>query len=97
MLCFGRNYKAHNIWSWKENLNLNQVQILEASYGSSKDVNVFPLSPNQIAVCYVSSRPHSLNISSSGLTFSGLLLYLCDSFVVASFLKKFHFLKGKLQ
>ncbi|NXK68476.1 GREB1 protein, partial [Sylvietta virens] len=48
----------------------------------------------QIAVCYVSSRPHSLNISSSGLTFSGLLLYLCDSFVVASFLKKFHFLKG---
>ncbi|NWR73340.1 GREB1 protein, partial [Centropus unirufus] len=48
----------------------------------------------QIAVCYVSSRPHSLNISSSGLSFSGLLLYLCDSFVVASFLKKFHFLKG---
>ncbi|XP_019376302.1 PREDICTED: protein GREB1 [Gavialis gangeticus] len=48
----------------------------------------------QIAVCYVSSRPHSLNISSSGLIFSGLLLYLCDSFVVASFLKKFHFLKG---
>ncbi|NWX59338.1 GREB1 protein, partial [Promerops cafer] len=48
----------------------------------------------QIAVCYMSSRPHSLNISSSGLTFSGLLLYLCDSFVVASFLKKFHFLKG---
>ncbi|KFV57346.1 Protein GREB1 [Tyto alba] len=48
----------------------------------------------QIAVCYVSSRPHSLNISSSSLTFSGLLLYLCDSFVVASFLKKFHFLKG---
>uniref|UniRef100_A0A8C9F9U8 Growth regulating estrogen receptor binding 1 n=1 Tax=Pavo cristatus TaxID=9049 RepID=A0A8C9F9U8_PAVCR len=51
----------------------------------------------QIAVCYVSSRPHSLNISSSGLTFSGLLLYLCDSFVVASFLKKFHFLKGEPQ
>ncbi|GAB0185631.1 protein GREB1 [Grus japonensis] len=49
---------------------------------------------SKIAVCYVSSRPHSLNISSSGLTFSGLLLYLCDSFVVASFLKKFHFLKG---
>ncbi|XP_038253189.1 protein GREB1 [Dermochelys coriacea] len=48
----------------------------------------------QIAVCYVSSRPHSLNISCSGLMFSGLLLYLCDSFVVASFLKKFHFLKG---
>ncbi|KAK7803775.1 hypothetical protein U0070_013871 [Myodes glareolus] len=48
----------------------------------------------QISVCYVSSRPHSLNISCSGVAFSGLLLYLCDSFVVASFLKKFHFLKG---
>ncbi|XP_056669470.1 protein GREB1 isoform X7 [Monodelphis domestica] len=48
----------------------------------------------QVAVCYVSSRPHSLNISCSDLLFSGLLLYLCDSFVVASFLKKFHFLKG---
>ncbi|XP_028930151.2 protein GREB1 isoform X3 [Ornithorhynchus anatinus] len=48
----------------------------------------------QIAVCYVSSRPHSLNISCTDLIFSGLLLYLCDSFVVASFLKKFHFLKG---
>ncbi|XP_061478733.1 protein GREB1 isoform X3 [Rhineura floridana] len=49
---------------------------------------------SQIAVCYVSSRPHSLNISCSDMIFSGLLLYLCDSFVVASFLKKFHFLKG---
>uniref|UniRef100_G3UGW5 Growth regulating estrogen receptor binding 1 n=1 Tax=Loxodonta africana TaxID=9785 RepID=G3UGW5_LOXAF len=49
---------------------------------------------SQISVCYVSSRPHSLNISSSDLMFSGLLLYLCDSFVGASFLKKFHFLKG---
>ncbi|XP_073905287.1 protein GREB1 isoform X3 [Castor canadensis] len=48
----------------------------------------------QISVCYVSSRPHSLNISCSDLMFSGLLLYLCDSFVGASFLKKFHFLKG---
>ncbi|XP_025018954.1 protein GREB1 isoform X3 [Python bivittatus] len=48
----------------------------------------------QIAVCYVSSRPHSLNVSCSEMIFSGLLLYLCDSFVVASFLKKFHFLKG---
>ncbi|XP_042302593.1 protein GREB1 isoform X3 [Sceloporus undulatus] len=48
----------------------------------------------QIAVCYVSSRPHSLNVSCSDMIFSGLLLYLCDSFVVASFLKKFHFLKG---
>nr|XP_028578388.1 protein GREB1 isoform X2 [Podarcis muralis] len=48
----------------------------------------------QIAVCYVSSRPHSLNVTCSDMIFSGLLLYLCDSFVVASFLKKFHFLKG---
>ncbi|XP_015420429.1 PREDICTED: protein GREB1 [Myotis davidii] len=49
---------------------------------------------SQISVCYVSSRPHSLNVSCSDSTFSGLLLYLCDSFVGASFLKKFHFLKG---
>ncbi|XP_012659146.1 protein GREB1 [Otolemur garnettii] len=49
---------------------------------------------SQISVCYVSSRPHSLNISCSDLMFSGLLLYLCDSFVGAGFLKKFHFLKG---
>lgn len=48
----------------------------------------------QISVCYVSSRPHSRNISCSDFAFSGLLLYLCDSFVGASFLKKFHFLKG---
>ncbi|XP_045700496.1 protein GREB1 isoform X3 [Phyllostomus hastatus] len=48
----------------------------------------------QISVCYVSSRPHSLNVSCSDFRFSGLLLYLCDSFVGASFLKKFHFLKG---
>ncbi|KAL7988063.1 hypothetical protein Chor_006982 [Crotalus horridus] len=49
----------------------------------------------QIAVCYVSSRPHSMNVSCSEMIFSGLLLYLCDSFVVASFLKKFHFLKDR--
>ncbi|XP_025783244.1 protein GREB1 [Puma concolor] len=49
---------------------------------------------SQISVCYVSSRPHSLNVSCSDFVFSGLLLYLCDSFVGASFLKKFHFLKG---
>ncbi|XP_036119331.1 protein GREB1 [Molossus molossus] len=49
---------------------------------------------SQISVCYVSSRPHSLNISCADFMFSGLLLYLCDSFVGASFLKKFHFLKG---
>ena len=54
----------------------------------------FHFFPPQISVCYVSSRPHSLNISCSDFVFSGLLLYLCDSFVGASFLKKFHFLKG---
>ncbi|XP_048453070.1 protein GREB1 [Rhincodon typus] len=48
----------------------------------------------EITVCFVSSRPHSLNINTCGLTFSGLLLYLCDSFVTSSILKKFHFLKG---
>uniref|UniRef100_A0A8C2V5K9 Growth regulating estrogen receptor binding 1 n=1 Tax=Chinchilla lanigera TaxID=34839 RepID=A0A8C2V5K9_CHILA len=48
----------------------------------------------QISVCYVSSRPHSMNVSCSDLRFSGLLLYLCDSFVGAAFLKQFHFLKG---
>ncbi|KAM6150075.1 protein GREB1 [Erethizon dorsatum] len=48
----------------------------------------------QISVCYVSSRPHSMNVSCSDLSFSGLLLYLCDSFVGAGFLKQFHFLKG---
>ncbi|XP_043938160.1 protein GREB1 [Protopterus annectens] len=48
----------------------------------------------EICVCYMSSRPHSLNINFSGLAFSGLLLYLCDSFVTANFLKQFHFLKG---
>ncbi|XP_062893592.1 protein GREB1 isoform X2 [Mobula hypostoma] len=48
----------------------------------------------EITVCFVSSRPHSLNINYSDLAFSGLLLYLCDSFVTASILKKFHFLKG---
>ncbi|XP_067887825.1 GREB1-like protein isoform X3 [Heterodontus francisci] len=48
----------------------------------------------EISVCYVSSRPHSVNIKFEEVLFSGLLLYLCDSFVVADFLKKFMFLKG---
>lgn len=51
------------------------------------------LSP-QISVCYINSRPHSTNLSHQGLLFSGLLLYLCDSFVVSGLLKKFRFLKG---
>ncbi|XP_072854934.2 GREB1-like protein isoform X6 [Pogona vitticeps] len=48
----------------------------------------------QVALCYVSSRPHSVNVNCEGVLFSGLLLYLCDSFVGADFLKKFKFLKG---
>ncbi|XP_044538958.1 GREB1-like protein [Gracilinanus agilis] len=48
----------------------------------------------QVAICYVSSRPHSINVNCEGVFFSGLLLYLCDSFVGADLLKKFKFLKG---
>ncbi|XP_074132456.1 GREB1-like protein isoform X5 [Sminthopsis crassicaudata] len=49
----------------------------------------------EVAICYVSSRPHSINVNcEEGVFFSGLLLYLCDSFVGADFLKKFKFLKG---
>ncbi|XP_041102098.1 GREB1-like protein [Polyodon spathula] len=49
---------------------------------------------SEVSICYMSSRPHSVNLSHEGLVFSGLLLYLCDSFVVADLLKKFKFLKG---
>uniref|UniRef100_A0A4W2BUT2 Uncharacterized protein n=1 Tax=Bos indicus x Bos taurus TaxID=30522 RepID=A0A4W2BUT2_BOBOX len=48
----------------------------------------------EVAVCYVSSRPHSSNANCEGVCFGGLLLYLCDSFVGADLLKKFKFLKG---
>ncbi|XP_030629568.1 protein GREB1 [Chanos chanos] len=48
----------------------------------------------EVTVCFISSRPHSVNISTTGLLFSGLLLYFCDSFVTPGFLKKFQFLKG---
>ncbi|XP_054250684.1 GREB1-like protein [Indicator indicator] len=48
----------------------------------------------EVAICYVSSRPHSVNVSCEGVFFSGLLLYLCDSFVAADLLKRFRFLKG---
>ncbi|XP_014889988.1 GREB1-like protein isoform X8 [Poecilia latipinna] len=51
------------------------------------------LSP-EISVCYINSRPHSTNLNHQGLVFSGLLLYLCDSFVVSGLLKNFRFLKG---
>ncbi|KAF3699465.1 GREB1-like protein [Channa argus] len=48
----------------------------------------------EISVCYINSRPHSTNLNHQGLVFSGLLLYLCDSFVVSGLLKTFRFLKG---
>ncbi|XP_073535238.1 GREB1-like protein isoform X2 [Phyllobates terribilis] len=48
----------------------------------------------EVSLCYVSSRPHSVNVSTEGVDFSGLLLYLCDSFVCSAMLKKFKFLKG---
>uniref|UniRef100_A0A8D0GT40 GREB1 like retinoic acid receptor coactivator n=1 Tax=Sphenodon punctatus TaxID=8508 RepID=A0A8D0GT40_SPHPU len=48
----------------------------------------------EVVICYVSSRPHSVNVNSEGVFFSGLLLYLCDSFVGADLLKNFKFLKG---
>ncbi|KAB0360996.1 hypothetical protein FD754_005152 [Muntiacus muntjak] len=48
----------------------------------------------EVAVCYISSRPHSSNVNCEGVCFGGLLLYLCDSFVGADLLKKFKFLKG---
>ncbi|XP_063251739.1 GREB1-like protein isoform X5 [Prinia subflava] len=48
----------------------------------------------EVAICYVSSRPHSVNVNCEGVFFSGLLLYLCDSFVGADLLKQFRFLKG---
>uniref|UniRef100_A0A8C4ZPI0 Growth regulating estrogen receptor binding 1 n=1 Tax=Gadus morhua TaxID=8049 RepID=A0A8C4ZPI0_GADMO len=48
----------------------------------------------EVTVCFVSSRPHSLNLSTAGLLFSGLLLCFTDSCVTPSFLKKFTFLQG---
>ncbi|XP_041928753.1 protein GREB1 isoform X1 [Alosa sapidissima] len=48
----------------------------------------------EVTVCFVSSRPHSINLSTTDLLFGGLLLYFCDSFVTPGFLKKFHFLQG---
>ncbi|KAM6979895.1 LOW QUALITY PROTEIN: protein GREB1 [Aplochiton taeniatus] len=48
----------------------------------------------EVTVCFVSSRPHAVNISSTGLLFSGLLLCFCDSILTPGFLKNFHFLKG---
>lgn len=62
---------------------------------SGTESNFFPL-VFQVAICYISSRPHSVNVNCEGVFFSGLLLYLCDSFVGADLLKRFRFLKGNL-
>ncbi|KAJ8337349.1 hypothetical protein SKAU_G00385690 [Synaphobranchus kaupii] len=48
----------------------------------------------EVLVCYMSSRPQSVCVDHRGVVFSGLLLYLADSFVVPSLLSKFRFLKG---
>ncbi|XP_064202984.1 GREB1-like protein isoform X1 [Anguilla rostrata] len=48
----------------------------------------------EVLVCYVSSRPQPACVDHRGVVFSGLLLYLADSFVVPSLLSKFRFLKG---
>uniref|UniRef100_A0A3Q3GQX1 Growth regulating estrogen receptor binding 1 n=1 Tax=Kryptolebias marmoratus TaxID=37003 RepID=A0A3Q3GQX1_KRYMA len=48
----------------------------------------------EVTVCFVSSRPHSVNVGTTGLLFSGLLLCFPDTFVTPGFLKKFTFLKG---
>uniref|UniRef100_A0A3Q2E344 Growth regulating estrogen receptor binding 1 n=1 Tax=Cyprinodon variegatus TaxID=28743 RepID=A0A3Q2E344_CYPVA len=48
----------------------------------------------EVTVCFVSSRPHCVNINTAGLVFSGLLLCFPDTFVTSGFLKKFTFLKG---
>uniref|UniRef100_A0A8C7FQX2 Growth regulating estrogen receptor binding 1 n=1 Tax=Oncorhynchus kisutch TaxID=8019 RepID=A0A8C7FQX2_ONCKI len=63
--------------------------------------SLFPLSTCNythpiLSVDYQSlgSRPRSINICTTGLLFSGLLLCFWDSFVTPGFLKNFHFLKG---
>ncbi|KAG7275834.1 hypothetical protein CRUP_016774 [Coryphaenoides rupestris] len=48
----------------------------------------------QVTVCFVSSRPRALNLSTAGLLFSGLLLGFTDAYVSPAFLRKFTFLKG---
>ncbi|XP_070556492.1 GREB1-like protein [Ptychodera flava] len=47
-----------------------------------------------ITVHYASSKPHSSNLNDSSLRFSGLLLYMVDSFVMADFIKQFKFVSG---
>lgn len=76
------------------------TKLYSIPYKSSLDISKaesisFPL-VFQVAICYISSRPHSVNVNCEGVFFSGLLLYLCDSFVGADLLKRFRFLKGNL-
>ncbi|KAM8877777.1 LOW QUALITY PROTEIN: protein GREB1 [Synchiropus picturatus] len=48
----------------------------------------------EVTLCFASSRPHAVNVSSAGLLFSGLLLCFPDAFVTPSFLKRFSFIEG---
>ncbi|KAM8954062.1 protein GREB1 [Pelodytes ibericus] len=77
-------YHSHRFFPMSLNNNTHPVLIVDCY------LNLGP----QISVCCVSSRPHSVNVHCPDVQFSGLLLHLCDSFVVASFLKRFQFLKG---
>ncbi|XP_033120964.1 GREB1-like protein [Anneissia japonica] len=47
-----------------------------------------------IAVHYVSSRNPSSVEASKGIEYSGLVLYMCSSYVTADFLKQFKFING---
>lgn len=80
---------------WPVTTKLYSIQC-KSSLDISKTESIsFPL-VFQVAICYISSRPHSVNVNCEGVFFSGLLLYLCDSFVGADLLKRFRFLKGNL-
>nr|DBA24372.1 TPA: hypothetical protein GDO54_012040 [Pyxicephalus adspersus] len=77
-------YSAHRLFPKSPNNPRNPLLAIDCY------LNLGP----EVTLCYVSSRPHSVNVNCDGLTFSGLLLYLCDSFVCAKMLKEFKFLKG---
>uniref|UniRef100_A0A8C4RD23 GREB1 like retinoic acid receptor coactivator n=1 Tax=Eptatretus burgeri TaxID=7764 RepID=A0A8C4RD23_EPTBU len=48
----------------------------------------------QVTICTISSRPDAVRPAGGAVTFSGLLLYLCDSSVTPGFLRVFKFLQG---
>uniref|UniRef100_UPI00358DEE59 GREB1-like protein isoform X2 n=1 Tax=Myxine glutinosa TaxID=7769 RepID=UPI00358DEE59 len=48
----------------------------------------------QVTICTMSSRPDAVRPAGGAVTFSGLLLYLCDSSVTPGFLRVFKFLQG---